>query len=149
MSEVNTFARLGALWRERPWWLNLIWFFCLYMTFIYMPFDMFTKPYDRWEEIWFGFTLSGWPAKLTEPIHWAIYAAGSYGIWKMKSWMWPWAAVYSFQVVIAMAVFSILAGGGWISATVAGLLFMLPTVALFRARSLFDDTKTASRLERD
>ena len=142
MSEISTTTRWRVLWRERPWWLNLIWFFCLYMTFVYMPFDMFTKPYERWVEVWFGFTLHGWAAKLTEPIHWAIYAAGSYGIWKMKPWMWPWAAVYSFQVVIAMVVFSLIGGdgrgGGWIGALIAGSLFMVPTVALYRARSLFD-----------
>jgi hypothetical protein len=115
------------------------------MTFIYMPFDIFTKPYERWEEVWFGFTITGWPAKLTEPIHWAIYSAGSYGIWKMKPWMWPWAGLYSAQIVIAMVIFNIIAGpelgdgrgGGPIAAIVTGLFFSIPTVLLFRARTLF------------
>ncbi|MEO2178342.1 MAG: hypothetical protein ABGY96_30210 [bacterium] len=139
---------IKAEWARRPWWMNLIWFFCLYMTFIYMPFDIFTKPFERWEEIWFGFTLSGWAAKLTEPIHWLIYGAGAYGFWKMKSWMWPWAAVYCAQVVIAMVVFNLLQapmegvaerarGGGPIAAAVSAVVFMIPTVALWRARDLF------------
>lgn len=135
-------------WAMRPWWMNLIWFFCIYMTFIYMPFDIFTKPFERWEEIWFGFTLNGWPAKLTEPIHWLIYGAGAYGFWKMKSWMWPWAAVYSAQVVIAMVVFNIISGpefgdnrgGGLVGAVITGIIFMLPTVALWRARGAFSST---------
>ena len=143
--------RIKPLWQARPWWLNLIWLFCLYMTFIYMPFDVFTKPFERWEEVWFGFTLHGWAAKLTEPLHWAIYAAGSYGIWKMKPWMWPWGAVYSLQVVIAMVVFNLISGpegnsrgGGPIAALVSGVIFMTPTILLFRAKSLFagDNTST-------
>ncbi|MFT7244204.1 MAG: uncharacterized membrane protein (DUF2068 family) [Candidatus Azotimanducaceae bacterium] len=143
--------RVREIWSSRPWWLNLIWIFCLYMTFIYMPFDFFTKPFERWEEVWFGFTLTGWAAKLTEPVHWAIYAAGSFGIWKMKSWMWPWAAVYSAQIVIAMAVFNVIAGpemgdgrgGGPATAVVATIFFLVPTILLYRAKSLFQEKSDA------
>jgi uncharacterized membrane protein (DUF2068 family) len=133
-------------WAKRPGWMNLIWFFCLYMTFIYMPFDIFIKIFtqtpSQWEEIWFGYTLRGWEAKATEPVHWLIYGAGAYGFWKMKSWMWPWAAVYCFQVVIAMAVFTLLKGpvefdGRLAAAAVAAAIFMVPTVALWRAKALF------------
>jgi hypothetical protein len=137
-----------AQWAERPWWMNLIWFFCLYMTFIYMPFDIFTKPFERLEEIWFGFTLHGWPAKITEPVHWAIYAAGAYGFWKMKSWMWPWAAVYCAQIVIAMVVFNVISGpefgdnrgGGPWAAVISGIIFSVPTIALWRARNAFGNS---------
>ena len=45
---------LKAEWAKRPWWMNLIWLFCLYMTFIYMPFDMFYKPVAEDAEVWFG-----------------------------------------------------------------------------------------------
>jgi len=140
-------------WNKRPWWMNLIWYFCLYMTFIYMPFDIFTKSPEQWEEIWFGFTLTGWAAKATEPLHWLIYGTGAYGFWKMKSWMWPWAAVYSLQVVIAMVVFNLiedrngLVRGTPLSAFIAGCLFLLPTIALWRAKNHFklvDDQKTDS-----
>ena len=141
-----------AQWAERPWWMNLIWFFCLYMTFIYMPFDIFTKPFEHWEEVWFGFTLRGWPAKITEPIHWIIYAAGAYGFWKMKSWMWPWAAVYCAQVVIAMALFNVISGpefgdsrgGGPWAAVISGVVFSIPTIALWRARNTFGNSPDIS-----
>lgn len=124
---------------KRPWWLSLIWIFCIYMTFIYMPFDMFTKPYASWEEVWFGYRLTGWPAKLTEPLHWLIYGAGSYGIWKMKAWMWPWGAVYCAQIVIAMLVYGFLEGDGTppYLGILVSLLFIIPTVALWRARPSF------------
>ena len=77
-------------------------------------------------------------AKATEPLHWAIYAAGAGGFWKMKSWMWPWAAVYCAQVAIGMVVWSVLdpRGAPWMG-FVAGAVFLVPTIALWRARPAF------------
>ena len=94
--------------RRRPWWMNVLWGFCLYMTFIYLPYDLFFKPVAEDEEVWFGFVLHGWAAKLTAPLHWLIYAAGAYGFWKMARWMWPWAALYLAQVAIAMLVWNLI-----------------------------------------
>lgn len=126
-------------WQMRPWWMNLIFYFCAYMTLIYMPFDLFYKPVAEDEEVWFGITLFGWWAKATAPLHWLIYAALAYGFWRMKSWMWPWAAVYGLQVVIAMFVWNLLdhRGGGVIPGVIAATVFAIPTVALWRARTLF------------
>jgi hypothetical protein len=126
-------------WLRRPWWMSLIFLFCLYMTFIYMPFDIFVKPVAEDHEIWFGFTLTGWAAKLTEPFHWLIYGLGAYGFRSMKAWMWPWAGVYAAQVVIAMIVWNLIneKGGGPISAAVAGAIFLVPCIALLRAREEF------------
>ena len=125
-------------WARRPWWMTLMWYFCLYMTFIYMPFDLFFKPVAEDREVWFGFILEGWAAKATEPLHWAIYGAGAYGFWKTRPWMWPWAAVYVAQVAIAMGVFGLLYGSGspWRAAILAAV-FAVPTVALWRARPRF------------
>lgn len=129
---------LRSEWAKRPWWMNLMWLFCLYMTFIYMPFDLFYKPVAEDAEVWFGFTLRGWYAKATEPLHWLIYGAGAYGFWKMSRWMWPWAGVYAAQVCIAMFVFSLInEGGSLLAGVIAGGIFLIPTVALFRARPLF------------
>ncbi len=126
-------------WAKRPWWMNLMFGFCLYMTFIYLPFDMFLKPVAQDEEIWFGIVLHGWFAKATEPLHWAIYAAGAYGFGKMSAWMWPWAAVYVAQVAIAMFVWNVLYGAGrvWTAGAVSAIVFLIPTVALWRARKHF------------
>lgn len=119
--------------------MNFMFYFCVYMTFIYMPFDIFYKPVAEDEEVWFGYMLTGWWAKATAPIHWLIYGAGAYGFWRRKSWMWPWAAAYSMQVVIAMIVWNLLypedAGLG--IGLIAGAVFMIPTVALWRAKSFF------------
>jgi hypothetical protein len=129
---------LSAEWTKRPWWMNLMLGFCLFMTFVYLPFDMFWKPVASDQEVWLGFLVEGWAAKLTEPIHWAIYAAGAYGLWTMKTWMWPWAAVYALQVAISMLVWS-LARGSLIAGGVAFAFFMIPTVALYRAREMFSN----------
>jgi hypothetical protein len=127
-------------WLVRPWWMNLIFYFCLYMTVFYMPFDIFWKPVAQDHEIWFGFALTGWWAKATAPLHWLIYGAGAYGFWKMRRWMWPWAAVYAGQVVIAMFVWNLVNanGAGWVGATIAGLVFCAPMVALYQARTRFN-----------
>jgi hypothetical protein len=136
---INGRHRVQEDWIRRPLWMNLIFYFCLYMTFVYMPFDIFLKPVAEDREIWFGFTLTGWWAKATEPFHWIIYAAGAYGFARMKRWMWPWAGVYAAQVVIAMVVWNLIdpRGGGMVNGLIAGGLFMLPFVALIRSREKF------------
>ena len=125
--------------RGRPWWITLLWLFCLYMTVVYLPFDIFLKPIADDREVWFGLALSGWWAKATEPIHWAIYALGAWGFWGMRRWMWPWAAVYAAQVAIGMLVWNLIdaRGRGWLAGAIAAGIFMLPTIALWRAKPLF------------
>ncbi|MEE2636384.1 MAG: hypothetical protein VYE68_04035 [Acidobacteriota bacterium] len=125
--------------------MNVLLGFCLFMTFIYMPFDMFWKPVAADQEVWFGVLLEGWAAKLTEPIHWAIYAAGTYGFWRMSPSMWPWAAVYSLQVATSMLVWRVM-HGSWLTASVTFAVFMLPTVALYRARSCFRRSEPDARI---
>ena len=128
--------QLAAEWRKRPWWMNLMLCFCLFMTFVYMPFDMFVKPVAQDQEVWFGLLLEGWAAKLTEPLHWAIYGAGAYGFWTMKTWMWPWGAVYSLQVAISMLLWSV-TRGSLIAGLVPFAVFMIPTTMLYRSRNRF------------
>ena len=132
-------AAVANEWTTRCWWMNLMFLFCLYMTFIYLPFDLFLKPVAEDEEVWFGFTLHGWWAKATEPLHWLIYAAGAYGFWRMKPWMWPWAGVYVAQIALAMLLWNVLdpRGSGWLAGSVAAAVFLVPTVALLRARDTF------------
>ncbi len=128
---------LQAELAKRNWWMNAIFAFCLFMTFIYMPYDIFWKGVEGNDEIWFGFVLTGWTAKLTEPLHWAIYAAGAYGFWKMAGWMWPWAAAYTAQVAIGMAVWALLQPGSAILALVSFIPFAALTWALWNSRPLF------------
>ena len=124
-------------WNSRPWWMSLLFYFCLYMTFVYMPFDLFLKPIADDEEIWFGFTLTGWWAKATEPLHWLIYGSGAYGFWRMKTWMWPWASVYVAQIVIAMFIWNVLNENNYIAASISASIFCIPLVALYRSKEKF------------
>jgi short-subunit dehydrogenase len=135
---------VGSWWRDRlsrrPWWMNVLMLFCAYLTFVYMPWDFFVKPLHRDAEAWFGLLLHGWGAKLTEPLHWAIYGAGLYGFWRMRPWMWPWASVYMAQVAFGMWLWNVVYVGGlrgWVAGLVGGGLLAVVTVALWRTAALF------------
>jgi hypothetical protein len=56
----------------------------------------------------------------------------------MRGWMWPWAAVYFLQVAIGTANWNQLdpRGNGWAGAAM-GAVFLIPTIALWRSRSTF------------
>jgi hypothetical protein len=140
--------RLRHNFTRRPLWMNALMLFCTYMTFVYVPWDLFVKPVAVDEEVWFGIRFHGWAAKAATPLHWAIYAAGTWGFWHMRPWMWPWAAVYAGQVAIGMLVWPILyveGVGGWIFGLVAFAVFGALTLALWRARELFQLGARVSR----
>jgi len=125
--------------KGRPIWMNAVLLFCAYMTFVYLPFDMFFKPMEADQEVWFGIVLTGWAAKATEPLHWLIYGAGFYGLLRMKSWMWPWAAVYTAQVAIGMFVWAATdpRGEGPLMGAAISAPFIALTVAFLMARRRF------------
>ncbi|MGH0029125.1 MAG: SDR family NAD(P)-dependent oxidoreductase [Myxococcota bacterium] len=132
----------------RPGWMNALMIFSAYMAIVYVPWDFFMKPVALDEEVWFGVRLHGWAAKLTEPLHWAIYAAGAYGFLRMKEWMWPWAAIYVGQVAISMLVWPLLyvdGVGGVLFGAVAFVPFALLTRALWNARERFASPATTLR----
>jgi short-subunit dehydrogenase len=129
---------LRSVFAGRPAWMNVLMVFCAYMAFIYVPWDFFVKPVAVDEEVWFGIMFRGWGAKAAEPLHWAVYAAGAYGFRSMKSWMWPWAAVYAGQVAVGMLVWNLLYGVGGFGGAVAFLALGALAVALWRARPLFE-----------
>lgn len=141
---MNDFGgRLRDAFRPRPAWMNVLMLFSAYMAVAYVPWDFLFKPVAVDDEVWFGFRLHGWAAKATEPLHLAIYAAGAWGFWRMRSWMWPWAAVYAAQVAIAMIVWAYLyaypeRGAPALAVGAAGFVFFgVLTVALWRARDRF------------
>tara|TARA_B100000953_G_scaffold281472_1_gene258962 strand:- start:1022 stop:1444 length:423 start_codon:yes stop_codon:yes gene_type:complete len=134
---LSIFSSLGQDWNSRPWWMSLMFYFCVFMTVIYLPYDLFFKPVMEDQEIWFGFTLTGWWAKATEPLHWLIYGLLAYGFWRMKSWMWPWASAYVAQIVIAMFVWNMLNDGNLIAAFGSALIFSIPLIALWRSKDRF------------
>lgn len=131
---------LRLVFSGRPAWMSALMVFCAYMAFVYVPWDFFVKPMAHDAEVWLGIRLYGAGAKLTEPLHWLIYAAGFYGFLRMRRWMWPWAAVYAGQVAVGMLLWSwIYKGGFW--GFVGGVAAFVPlaflTVALWRAQAVF------------
>lgn len=123
--------------KRRPWWMNLIWLFCLYMTFIYMPWDIFYKPRAEDVEVWFGISFYGTWAKLLAPFHWLVYGAGAWGFWKMSRWMHPWAAVYTAQIGIGSLIFAVLNGYGWMRGIIPVIIFAIPVAGFILQRRYF------------
>lgn len=131
---------LRAWFGRHPWYVG-IWFgFCLYMTFIYGPFDTlgklaYTEIADA-EEVWFGIMLRGTAAKLTEPLHWALYAALAFGLWKERGWAWLGSAFWLAQIGVGSLIWSLGEEGGrygWMGLA-AVLLFGVWAAALWRTR---------------
>jgi hypothetical protein len=126
--------------------MNALMLFCAYMAILYVPWDFFLKPVAQDEEVFFGIVFRGWAAKATEPLHWAIYAAGTWGFYRMRSWMWPWAAVYVAQISFSMLVWGgIHVGGarGWLVGFASAIPFALLAVVLYRARGLFQGERVS------
>jgi short-subunit dehydrogenase len=139
---------LRSLFEGRPWWMNALMLFCAYMAFVYVPWDLFAKPVAEDAEVWFGIMLTGWAAKAAEPLHWAVYAAGAYGFYRMRPWMWPWAAIYVAQIALSMLVWNVLYHGGlqgWISGAVSLAVFAGLAAVLWRARALFGARRSSMR----
>ena len=125
----------------RPHWMNALLLFCAYMTFIYLPWDLFIKPVAEDQEVWFGYMFTGWYAKATGVLHWLVYGAGYWGFWKMKSWMFPWASLYTAQIAIGMFTWSFLndEGPGIAVGLITAIPFTLLAVALWRSKSRFSN----------
>jgi hypothetical protein len=132
---------LRFVFEGRPWWMNALMVFSAYMAFVYVPWDFFVKPMAHDHEAWLGILFTGFWAKLTEPLHWAIYAAGAYGFYRMRGWMWPWAAVYVASISIGMLVWSVCYGIGGLGGLLLGIVSALPFAwlarELWRAEGLF------------
>ena len=122
------FNVLLANLKSRPHWMNALMLFCAYMTFIYLPWDVLLKPLSEDQEVWFGLLFTGWAAKVGGLLHWCVYGAGFWGFWKMRTWMFPWAALYTAQIAVGMFIWSFLDDRG--SGVTSGLLVAIPFLAL-------------------
>jgi short-subunit dehydrogenase len=129
---------------RRPMWMNVLLLYCAVMAAVALPLDFFGTPLSRDEQVWFGIVWHGWAAKLGELAHWAVYAAGTYGLWHMRVWMWPWAALFATQVAFSMVVWPLIYRGG--AAAVAGALASLLgcgaiAAMLWRSRGIFQGAR--------
>ncbi|MEM8766731.1 MAG: hypothetical protein AAGE43_04760 [Pseudomonadota bacterium] len=129
---------LKADWAKRSWWLNLVLLFCLFMTFLYSPFDVVLKPLAEDEDVWLGYMFTGWAAKAGGVVHWVVYGALAWGLWFMRPWAWWLGSLYSTQVAIAMFLWPLFhAQSSWVGALTAGALFAIPAIAFWRSRDQF------------
>ena len=131
---------LHDLFSGRPWWMNLVMVFCAFMAFIYMPWDIFWKPVEADQEVWFGVMFTGWAAKFAALPHWYLYAVLAYGFRRRRSWMRILAPLYAAQVALGMLLWPNFQYGSWTGfflGLIAGIPFALLTLAFWNARDHF------------
>lgn len=125
---MNTVVWLRTGLARRPLWMNAILLFCAYMTFIYLPWDVFIKPLKVDQEVWFGVLFTGWAAKAGALLHWFVYGAGTLGLWRMRSWLQPWMSLYLLQIAFGMAYWGLTDPRG--SNEPTALLIAIPFIGL-------------------
>jgi hypothetical protein len=66
-------------------------------------------------EVWLGFELHGLAARLTAPLHWALFGAFAWAFWRAKPWVYGAAAAYVFYVALSHLIWSEASpnGRGW------------------------------------
>ena len=130
---------IHARLKLRPWWMNALLLFCAFMTFLYLPWDIFIKPLSQDQEVWFGFLFTGWSAKFGAVLHWCVYGAGTWGFWKMRPWMHPGAALYTLQIALGMLIWSSMdeRGSGLINGLLVATPFFALAIVLFRSSGRF------------
>ena len=119
----------------RPWWMTALAGFCLLTLAFLIPRDLFV-PQVRDVEVWLGFELHGAAARLTAPLHWAIFATFAWGFWRARPWVVPGAAAYCFYVAASHLIWSEASpnGQGWPMGLLQAAVFSLPGLALLHAR---------------
>ena len=120
----------------RPWWMTLLALVCLAALLINVPRDLFFEA-TRDVEVWLGFEVRGLAARLTAPIHWAIFGLGAWAFWNARPWIARWAAGYVFYVALSHLVWSEVSpnGRGWPIGLVQATGISIFGVALFRAHN--------------
>lgn len=134
-------AWLRDVFQGRPVWMNITMVFCGYMTFLYVPWDIFVKPVAGDAEVWFGVMFHGWFAKVMAFPHWFVYGAAVYGFRRRRPWMRVWGAAYAAQIAFGMFVWSVLEIEGFLglfAGAVAAVPFSLLAWAFLDARDQFE-----------
>jgi hypothetical protein len=100
--------------RGRPRVETALALFCA-ATVVFLAARDLLLPEIRDVEVWGGFELHGRAARLTAPLHWAIFAAGAWAFWRAKPWIWGAAAAYVSYVALSHLVWSEVSpnGRGW------------------------------------
>jgi hypothetical protein len=105
-------------------------------TVVFLAARDLLLPEIRDVEVWLGLELHGPLARITAPLHWAIFACGAWAFWRAKPWIFPAAAAYVFYVALSHLIWSELSpnGGGWPAGLLQAAGISLLGVALLRMR---------------
>ena len=139
---------LRDVFRDRPTWMNALMVFCAFMTFVYLPWDLFWKPVAEDHEVWFGILFTGMGAKVMAIPHWFVYGAGLYGFLSRRSWMSFWGTAYLAQVAFSMWIWPIVNYGGltgWAVGVIAAVPFVLLALAMWNAKDYFNAPRSSLR----
>lgn len=95
-------------------------------------------PEVRDTEVWFGFELHGPLARSTAPLHWALYALGSWAFWREPVWIWKLAALYALYIAVSHLIWNGTSthGGGWTVGVVQLILFSLPAIVFWELAAI-------------
>ena len=120
--------------RARPSWMTAMALFCVATVVLLVPRDLFYSD-ARFVEVWFGFELRGAAARLTAPLHWAIFALGAWAFWTQQPWITRAAAGYAFYVAASHLVWSEASpnGNGWLMGIAQAAALSIPGFLLLRA----------------
>lgn len=118
----------------RTGWMTALAAFCLVSVAFLVPRDLFFAE-TRDVEVWLGFEVRGTAARLTAPLHWAIFLLGAWGFWRRRPWILPCASGYLFYVAISHLIWSEASpnGRGWPAGIGQALLISIPALLLLRA----------------
>lgn len=122
--------------RTRSWLATAAAVFCALSVVFLMWRDLSIREVGD-VEVWLGIELRGAAARLTAPLHWAIFAAGAWAFWTERPWVWSAAAAYAFYTGLSHLLWSELSprGQGWRVGLAQAAAFSLPGVLLlWRAR---------------
>jgi hypothetical protein len=124
----------------RPHWISALAVFCAATVAFLVVRDLFL-PDTRDVEVWFGFELRGAAARLTAPLHWAIFAIGAWAFWRVRPWIVPAAAGYVFYVALSHLVWSEASpnGSGWLVGLAQAAALSVPGLLLLRAQRTYTE----------
>ena len=88
--------------------------FCAFSA-VFLAWRDLTVPAVGDVEVWLGFELHGAAARVTAPLHWAIFAGGAWAFWTERRFVWTAAAAYAFYVALSHLIWSEASphGNGW------------------------------------
>lgn len=118
----------------RPWWMTAIALYCAAVLIVTLVSDLLL-PAARGVEVWLGFEVKGIWARLTAPIHWAMFGVAAWAAWTDRRWIVPWAVAYVFYAALSHLIWSEASpdGRGWPIGLAQALGMSLVGVLLWRA----------------